>query len=64
MAITADSTLPEVAFEVCSALEAEGVTAVLTGGGAATFHAPEAIQSFDLDFVIELQSSDGDPASA
>lgn len=36
---------------VCSALNQAGVTAVLTGGSAATFYAPEAYQSLDIDFV-------------
>ena len=29
-----------------------GVTAVLTGGSAATYYAPEAYQSADIDFVV------------
>ena len=40
--INASSTLVEVAFEVCTALDASGYTAVLTGGSAATFYAPAA----------------------
>jgi len=59
--ITAESSLVEVAFAVCSALHRAGVTAVLSGGGAATFYAPEAIQSFDLDFILEVYPRDGDP---
>jgi len=59
--ITADSDLVEVAFAVCTALDEAGVTAVLSGGGAATFYAPEAIQSFDLDFILEVYPEDGDP---
>ncbi len=47
MEITRDSSLREVAFAVCTALDRVGVTAVLTGGGAATLYAPEAIQSYD-----------------
>jgi hypothetical protein len=39
-----------------------GVTAVLTGGGAAAFYAPRAIQSFDLDFVLTVYTSEGGPA--
>ncbi|MFT5287414.1 MAG: hypothetical protein ACI8TQ_003599 [Planctomycetota bacterium] len=60
--ITADSDLVEVAFAVCTALDRAGVTAVLSGGGAATFYAPEAIQSYDLDFILEVYPKDGDPA--
>jgi hypothetical protein len=59
--ITAESDLVEVAFEVCTARDSVGVTAVLSGGGAATFYAPEAIQSFDLDFILEVYPEDGDP---
>lgn len=36
---------------VCTALDRAGVTAVLTGGSAATYYAPEAYQSSDIDFV-------------
>ena len=34
---------------------------MLTGGGAATCYAPHAIQSFDLDFVLEVYSERGAP---
>ena len=61
MTISAESSLVDVAFIVCSALDRVGVTAVLTGGGAATFYAPEAIQSFDLDFILEVYSDEGSP---
>lgn len=64
MGITRDSSLREVAFAVCTALERVGVTAVLTGGGAATLYAPEAIQSFDLDFVLEVYSDENSPGRA
>lgn len=46
------STLEDLAFKVCTGLDRVGVTAVLSGGGAATFYAPEAYQSRDLDFVL------------
>jgi hypothetical protein len=46
------STLVDVAFAVCSALDDRGLVAVLTGGSAATFYAPEQYQSDDVDFVI------------
>ncbi|NOT30812.1 MAG: hypothetical protein HOP15_10240 [Planctomycetes bacterium] len=61
MGITRGSSLREVAFAVCTALDRVGVTAVLTGGGAATLYAPEAIQSFDLDFVLEVYSDKNSP---
>ena len=64
MTIERDTSLRDVAFEVCSALDRAGATAVLTGGGAATLYAPEAIQSFDLDFVLTLQRSKGAPVQA
>ena len=46
-----------------TALAEVGVTAVLTGGSAATFYAPHAYQSDDLDFVITMRG-DGDGARA
>ncbi|HEY9899112.1 MAG TPA: hypothetical protein V6D00_08010 [Pantanalinema sp.] len=51
MTINAKTPLFEVAMAVCSALERAGITAVLTGGSAATYYAPEAYQSSDIDFV-------------
>ena len=48
------ATLTDVAFAVCSALERAGVRAVLCGGSAATFYAPEVYQSRDLDFVLSF----------
>lgn len=50
--IRADSTLLDVCYAVCTTLERDGVTAVLTGGSAATFYAPEAYQSRDADFIV------------
>lgn len=52
MKVHADSELPDVALAVCTALDGVGVTAVLTGGSAATYYAPEAYQSADIDFVV------------
>jgi hypothetical protein len=49
--IDADTSLPDVARAVCTALDRVGVTAVLTGGSAATYYAPAAYQSVDIDFV-------------
>lgn len=43
-------------FEVCSALDTTGTAAVLTGGSAATYYAPERYQSRDADFVITLSA--------
>lgn len=53
------STLAEVAFAVCTALDRISITAVLTGGSAATYYAPDAYQSRDLDFVVTLQAPGG-----
>ena len=57
MRISADSSLRAVAFIVCTALDRAGLTAVLTGGGAATVYAPSAYQSRDLDFVLQFRGS-------
>lgn len=57
--ITPTSSLVEIAFEVCTALDARGYTAVLTGGSAATFYAPDAYQSEDLDFVLAFGGGGG-----
>lgn len=47
-----------MAFAVCTALDRAGITAVLTGGSAATYYAPNAYQSLDIDFVIALHRSE------
>ncbi len=60
--ITEVSTLTDIAFEVCTALDSAGFVGVLTGGSAATFHAPEAYQSKDLDFVLTLRGKGGERA--
>jgi hypothetical protein len=60
--ITSTSTLIDVAFAVCTALENEGFVVVLTGGSAATFYAPKAYQSKDIDFVITLRGKAGERA--
>lgn len=51
------TTLRELAFIVCSTLDADGNTAILSGGGAATVYAPEAYQSRDLDFIFQYWST-------
>lgn len=45
--------------EKATALTEAGVTAVLTGGSAATFYAPHAYQSGDLDFVVTMPDDEG-----
>jgi hypothetical protein len=58
--ITARSSLVDVAYAVCTALDRAGYVAVMTGGSAATFHAPDAYQSKDLDFVITMRGERAD----
>jgi ribulose 1,5-bisphosphate carboxylase large subunit-like protein len=55
--ITRATTLRELAFFVCSALDAAKSIAVLSGGGAASVYAPEAYQSRDLDFILQFGGS-------
>lgn len=64
MKLSEKSTLQDCAYAVCTQLEKSGITAVLTGGSAATFHAPKALQSYDLDFIITArgESSGGTAA--
>lgn len=54
--LDADATLSDVAFAVCTALEDAGEHAVLCGGSAATYYAPDAYQSRDLDFVLRFSA--------
>jgi hypothetical protein len=58
------STLDDVAFAVCTALGDQGIETILTGGSAAAHYAPEAVQSFDADFVLRFgaESSAGEQA--
>jgi hypothetical protein len=56
------SSLTDIAFAVCTSLDRSGFRAVLTGGSAATFYAPDAYQSGDLDFVITLRGTGGESA--
>jgi len=52
--IRKDSSLRDVAFEVCTALETADLRVVLVGGSAATFYAPDVYQSMDLDFIVRF----------
>ncbi len=63
MTIKADTSLREVAFMVCTALDRVGITAVLTGGSAASIWAPEAVQSHDCDFVVAFGSAKSAPGT-
>lgn len=58
MTITAETTLRQAAFIVCTELHHAGTTAVLTGGSAATVWSGGAYQSHDCDFVIAFNSRD------
>ncbi len=49
------SSLVDGAFAVCTALDTAGFTAVLCGGSAATYYAPEAYMSADNDFVMTVE---------
>ncbi|MBN9688532.1 MULTISPECIES: hypothetical protein [unclassified Corallococcus] len=62
--ISPTSSLTDIAFAVCTALERNGFQAVLTGGSAATYYAPDAYQSGDLDFVITVKGTGGEAALA
>lgn len=48
-------SLGDVAFEVCTAFDNAGFQVVLAGGGAASFYAPEAQMTRDLDFVLAFE---------
>jgi len=58
------TTLRELAFIVCTTLHDAGVTAVLSGGAAATVYAPEAYQSTDLDFILQFAAATFAPSDA
>jgi len=51
--ISAESTLADVCFAVSAALEAHGMSGVLTGGSAAALYAPQAYMSDDADFILD-----------
>jgi hypothetical protein len=51
MGIGPELTLEQLAAHVADALEAAGITAVLTGGAVVSIYTHNAFESFDLDFV-------------
>ena len=53
--IHSGSSLIDGAFVVCTAFDAAGFTAVLCGGSAATYYAPDAYMSADDDFVLTVE---------
>ncbi|HKU66352.1 MAG TPA: hypothetical protein VJP85_01105 [Candidatus Baltobacteraceae bacterium] len=62
--INQESTLADVAFAVAGALEARGISSVLTGGSAAALYAPQAYMSDDADFVLERDEPLSEVAAA
>lgn len=46
-----DSPLAEVATIVCSRLEADGISVVLSGGAAVSIYSENEYESYDLDFI-------------
>lgn len=56
--IDKDASLRDVALEVSTALHSAGLRVVLVGGSAATFYAPHAYQSQDLDFIARFAADD------
>jgi hypothetical protein len=52
--LTRDATLVDIAFAVCTALYRVNERALLVGGSAATYYAPEADKSNDCDFVLSF----------
>lgn len=56
--ITAETSLIDVCFAVCTVLDATGVTAVLTGGSAAQYYAANQSESYDVDFMIVFEPGD------
>ena len=64
MTLDPSCTIEDVAFIVGSTLDAAGIVAVLSGGGAATIYAPEAKKTEDLDFILALSMTDSMPSDA
>ena len=62
--LAAGSTLIDVAFAVCTALDAIAERALLVGGSAATFYAPAAYQSRDCDFILTFGANSADITAA
>lgn len=49
--ISGDTSLEEVATLVCSHLEADGISVVLSGGAAVSIYSDNEYESYDLDFI-------------
>lgn len=46
-----DSSLEEIATLVCTRLEADGISVVLSGGAAVSIYSDNEYESYDLDFI-------------
>lgn len=49
--INRDPPLEEIARLVCSRLEADGISVVLSGGAAVSIYSENEYESYDLDFI-------------
>jgi hypothetical protein len=49
--ISRDTPLEEIATLVCSRLEADGISVVLSGGAAVSIYSANEYESYDLDFI-------------
>lgn len=49
--INKDSFLEEIATLVCTRLEADGISVVLSGGAAVSIYSENEYESYDLDFI-------------
>jgi hypothetical protein len=56
--IVRTDSLTDIAFKVCTALDQEGVKAVLCGGSAAEVYVPQEYQSGDVDFIVSWPVDD------
>lgn len=55
--ITQASSLEDVCFAVSAALQARGISGVLTGGSAAAVYVPQKYMSYDADFILDRDDS-------
>lgn len=58
MAISRKTSAAELAARVSQALEAAGIRAVLSGGGAVSIHTTNEYESSDLDFVTQARKAE------
>jgi hypothetical protein len=49
--ISKDSSLEEIATLVCSRLETDGISVVLSGGAAVSIYSDNEYESYDVDFI-------------